>query len=110
MSTLSNSVRLTGFLGAAPEVKFTDNEKKYVKLSLATNHFRKNDQGDRVKEVNWHPIVLWEQQATLAEKYLDKGSKIAVEGRLVSRYYTDKDGIKRHSMEVFVNEIDFLRN
>jgi single-strand DNA-binding protein len=109
MNTLSNSVRLTGFLGGAPEVKFTDSEKKYVKINLATNDFRKNAAGERIREVNWHQIILWEQQATLAEKYLEKGSKLSIEGRLVSRYYTDKDGIRRVGIEVVVNEMDFLK-
>ncbi|RYD93355.1 MAG: single-stranded DNA-binding protein, partial [Sphingobacteriales bacterium] len=92
MSSLNNSVRLTGYLGSAPEVKFTNNEKKFVKISLATNDYRKNASGERIKEVNWHPVILWDYHATLVEKHLNKGSKITIEGRLVSRYYTDKDG------------------
>lgn len=108
MNTLSNSVRLMGFLGSAPEVKETTNQKKFVKINLATNSFHRNDKGEKVKETTWHQIVLWEKQAELAGKYLGKGSRIAIEGRLSNRYYTDKDGIKRYVTEVVVNEIDFL--
>jgi single-strand DNA-binding protein len=108
MSTLTNSVRLTGFLGQGPEVKFTNNEKKYVRLSIATNDFRRNVNGESVKETNWHQVVLWDHQATLAEKHLTKGSKITLEGRLVSRFYTDKDGIRRLGIEVVVQELEFL--
>jgi len=107
MNTLNNSVRLTGFLGSAPEIKVTDSEKKFAKINLATNSYRRNAKGERVTETTWHQIVLWEQQAELAGKYLDKGSKISIEGRLSNRYYTDKDGIKRHVTEVIVNEMDF---
>jgi len=107
MNTLNNSVRLTGFLGSAPEIKMTDSEKKFAKLNLATNSYRKDAKGEKVTETTWHQIVLWEKQAELAEKFLDKGSKISIEGRLSNRYYTDKDGTKRYVTEVIVNEIDF---
>ena len=107
MSTLNNSVRLTGYLGSAPEVKLTESEKKVAKINLATNNYRKNAKGEKVTETTWHQIVLWEKQAELAEKFLGKGSKISIEGRLSNRYYTDKDGIKRYVTEVIVNEIDF---
>ena len=110
MNNLNNSVRLTGFLGSAPEIKETENKKKFAKLSLETNSYRKNRQGERVTETTWHQIILWEKQAELAEKYLEKGSKISIEGRLSNRYYTDKDGIKRYATEVVVNEIDFSGN
>ncbi|MFI5160512.1 MAG: single-stranded DNA-binding protein [Sphingobacteriales bacterium] len=110
MNTLNNSVRLTGFLGGAPEIKVTENQKRFAKLSLATNGYRKNSDGERITETTWHQIILWERQAELAEKYLDKGSKVSIEGRLSNRYYTDKDGIKRYATEIIVNEIDFPRN
>jgi single-strand DNA-binding protein len=108
MNTLNNSVRLSGFLGNAPEIKLTETQKKIAKLNLATNYYRKNNEGERVKETTWHQIILWEKQAELAERFLDKGSKISIEGRLSNRFYTDKDGVKRYVTEVIVNEIDFV--
>jgi len=108
MSTLNNCVRLTGYLGGAPEVNVTNSDKKVAKVSLATNSYRKNAKGEKVTETTWHQIVLWEKQAEVAEKHLVKGSKITLEGRLVNRFYTDKDGVKRYATEVVVNEIDFL--
>jgi single-strand DNA-binding protein len=108
MNNLSNSVRLTGRLGAAPELKVTDNEKKWAKLSLATHFFRKNAMGELQKETHWHQLILWEKQAEIAEKYLDKGSKIAIEGRLVNRHYTDKEGAKHQVTEIVVNELMLL--
>lgn len=109
MNTLNNSVRLIGFLGSAPEIKLTENQKKYVKLNLATNHYVKNKEGERVTETTWHQIFLWDRQAESAEKYLEKGSKISLEGRLSNKYYTDKDGVKRYVTEIIVNEMDFSK-
>jgi single-strand DNA-binding protein len=108
MSNLSNSVRLTGFLGAAPEIKFTDSEKKLARISLATHGYRRNNNQQLVKTTDWHQLVLWEKQAELAEKYLDKGSEVAIEGRLSTRFYTDKDGTRRNITEVVVNDILLL--
>jgi single-strand DNA-binding protein len=105
MSNLTNSVRLTGFLGAAPEIKFTGNEKKLARISLATHGYRRDANNEVVKTTDWHQLVLWEKQAELAEKYLDKGSEIAIEGRLSNRFYTDKDGTKRYVTEVVVSDI-----
>jgi single-strand DNA-binding protein len=75
MYTLNNNVRLTGFLGGAPEIKLTGNKKKFAKICLATNTYRKNSAGERVSETTWHQLILWEQQAELAEKYLDRAAK-----------------------------------
>lgn len=108
MSNLRNSVRLTGFLGGAPEVKTTKNEKKFARISLATNEFTKNDKGERVSLTQWHNLVLWEKQADVAGQYLTKGSEVAIEGRLVNRSYTDKDGIKRYVTDIVVNELLIL--
>ncbi len=104
MSTLRNSVRLVGNLGMDPEVKSFDNNRKLAKLSLATNETYKNDKGERVTDTQWHSLVSWGTQAKFAEDYLKKGDEIAVEGKLSSRSYVDKDGNKRFVTEVVVNE------
>ncbi|MFC5283975.1 single-stranded DNA-binding protein [Pedobacter alpinus] len=108
MSNLRNSVRLIGFLGNAPEVKELSKTKKLAKLSLATNDSYKNEKGEKVEETQWHNLVLWDKQADIALKYLDKGSEIAVEGKLVTKNYTDKDGVKRFYTEIIVNEFVML--
>jgi single-strand DNA-binding protein len=108
MNNLSNSVRLTGWLGAAPVMKQLDEEKKVAKINLATHYYRKNGKGETVKETHWHQLVLWNGQADVAEKYLDKGSQIAVEGRLANRFYTDKDGVKHQVTEIVVSELMML--
>lgn len=108
MSNLRNSVRLVGFLGSDPEVKMVANNKKVARVSIATNDFYKNDKGERVEETQWHNLVMWEKNAVLAENYLHKGSEISIEGRLTSRVYTDKAGVKKYFTEVVVGEVMFM--
>ena len=104
MNTLRNSVRLVGNLGMDPEVKSFDNNRKLAKISIATNETYKNDKGEKITDTQWHNLVLWGAQAKLAEEYLKKGDEIAIEGKLSSKSYVDKDGNKKYATEVVVNE------
>jgi len=108
MSNLRNSVRLVGHLGSDPEVKTTVNNKKFARLSLATNSAYKNDKGEKVEETQWHSLIMWDKNASLAEKFLRKGTELSVEGRLSTRTYTDNTGTKKFFTEIIVNEILFL--
>ena len=108
MSNLRNSVRLVGHLGNSPEIKVVGTNKKLCRLSVATNSSYKNDNGDKVEETQWHNLVLWDKNAVIAEKYLQKGSEVSIEGKLSSRSYTDKAGIKRYITEIIVNELLLL--
>ena len=105
MSNLRNSVRLTGFLGNAPEVREFGDDKKLARASLAINQSYTNDKGDRIEDTHWHTLIFWNKQASLAEKILHKGSEVSIDGKLVNRTYTDKDGIKKYVTEIIVNEI-----
>jgi len=93
-----------GNLGASPEVKTIATDKKVAKFSVATNETHKNDKGEKVQETYWHNVVAWGKLADIAEKYLQKGSEVAIEGKLTHRNYTDKDGIKRYVTEILANE------
>jgi single-strand DNA-binding protein len=104
MNTLKNSVRLVGNLGMDPEVKSFDNNRKLAKIAIATNETYKNDKGEKVTDTQWHNLILWGAQAQLAGDLLRKGDEIAIEGKLASRSYVDKDGNKRYVTEVVVNE------
>ena len=108
MYALKNKVQLIGNLGNAPEVKTTESGKKLARFSVATNESYRNAKGEKVTETTWHNLVAWGKVADIAEKYLNKGSEIAVEGKLINRSYTDKDGNKRSITEVQVNEILML--
>jgi single-strand DNA-binding protein len=104
MNTLRNSVRLVGNLGMDPEVKSFDNNRKLAKISIATNETYKNDKGEKITDTHWHNLVLWGTQAKFAEDFLKKGDEIAIEGKLSSRSYVDKDGNKKYTTEIVVNE------
>ena len=108
MSTLRNKVQLIGNLGSNPEVITLDSGKKLVKFPLATNESYKNSNGEKVEQTQWTNIVSWNKTAEIAEKYLEKGSQIAIEGKLASRSYEDKDGNTRYITEVVCSELLML--
>lgn len=108
MNSLRNSVRLIGNLGSDPEVKTFDKNKKLVKISLATNETYTNQEGKKITDTCWHNLVAWGKTALFAEKYLGKGSEVAIEGKLTSRNYTDKEGNKKYFTEIVVNDILML--
>lgn len=104
MNNLRNSVRLIGNLGMDPEVKDLTGGKKLAKFSVATKETYKDEHGERITETQWHNLIVWGKQAEIASKYLKKGSEVVIEGKLTSRSYTDKEGIKRYVTEIVVNE------
>ncbi len=108
MNAIKNKVQLIGNLGQAPDVKIIGDGKKVAHLSLATNENYKNAKGEKVTETQWHNVIVWGKLAEIAEKYLVKGTEIAVEGKLVNKNYTDKQGIKRYVTEVQANELLIL--
>ncbi len=108
MNNLRNSVRLIGRLGQNPDVKKLDSGKSLAKCSIATSEVYRNEAGEKVEETHWHNIIAWGKQADLFEKYLKKGSEVAIEGKLSSRSYQDKDGNKRYTTEIVVNELLML--
>ncbi len=105
---LRNKVQLIGHVGQQPDVRTTESGRKWARFSLATNEVYRNANGDRVTETQWHHLVAWGKVAETAEKYLPKGKEVAVEGKLVSRSYTDKEGAKKYVTEIHVNEILLL--
>jgi single-strand DNA-binding protein len=108
MYALKNKVQLIGNLGAKPEVKNTESGKKLAQFSLATSESYRNAKGEKVNETQWHRVIAWGKVAEIAEKYLEKGKEIAIEGKLINRSYTDKQGNKKFITEVQVNELLML--
>jgi single-strand DNA-binding protein len=108
MNALRNNVRLIGNLGEDPKVRKLDNGKIVANFSVATNEIYKNNEGEKVSETTWHKLVAWGQPATIVEKYLKKGSEIAVDGKLTNRSYEDKSGEKHYITEIVVNNILLL--
>lgn len=108
MNTLRNKVQLIGNLGNDPEIINLESGKTLAKFSIATNESYKNAKGEKVTETQWHNIVAWGRTATLAEKYLQKGKEVAIEGKLTSRSYETSKGEKRYVTEVVCNELLML--
>ncbi|MFT4848904.1 MAG: single-strand DNA-binding protein [Sediminicola sp.] len=108
MSTLRNKVQLIGNLGNDPEIITMDSGKKLAKFSIATNESYKNQQGERVTDTQWHNVVAWGKTAEIIEQYVTKGKEVAIEGKLTSRSYDDKEGNKRYTTEVVCNELLLL--
>ncbi|HJX71353.1 MAG TPA: single-stranded DNA-binding protein [Bacteroidales bacterium] len=110
MNHLRNCVNLIGNLGMDPEVKTLENGKKFARFSIATSERFKNAEGEQIKETQWHQVVVWGGNATIAEKFLKKGKEVALSGRLSHRSYEDKNGSTRYLTEVVVNDIVLLGN
>ena len=104
-----NKVILIGALGADPEVRTTPQGAMVANLRLAVSETWKDQQGQRQERTEWVNLVLWRQQAEIAQKYLRKGSKIYAEGKLQTRSWDDKQtGAKRYSTDVVVDTFTML--
>jgi len=110
MPEIKNKVQLVGRLGNKPDIRVTDKGRKYARFSIATNEFYKNAKGEAVESTYWHNIVAWGKVAEKAEQYLNKGSEVSVEGKLVSKTYTDKEGNKRFATEVDINQLELVNS
>ncbi|MFN0083634.1 MAG: single-stranded DNA-binding protein [Ferruginibacter sp.] len=108
MYALKNKVQLIGNLGNAPEVRNTETGKKLVRFSVATNEQYKNAKGEKVTETQWHNLIAWGKVADIAERFLVKGTEVAIEGKLVNRNYMDKEGNKKYITEIQVTELLML--
>ena len=108
MNSLKNRVNLIGNLGADPEIFNLKDDRRKSSFTVATTESYKKDNGEKVSETQWHNIIAWGGIVTIVEKYLKKGSRIAVEGKLTSRAYDDKDGNKKYITEVVIHEILML--
>lgn len=102
---MRNKVQLIGNVGQDPQIRNLENGKKVARLSLATNETYKNVKGEKQTHTQWHTLVAWGKTAGIIEKYIKKGSEIAIEGKLTSHSYEDKEGIKRYVTEVVISEI-----
>jgi len=108
MGLFVNRVELIGNLGRDPEVRATQQGKKIATLSIATTESWKDQQSNEWRErTEWHRVVIFnEGLAKIAEKHLEKGMKVRVEGKLRSRKWEDQSGQERYSTEVHVENFD----
>ena len=102
-----NKAILVGHLGKDPEVRHLDNKVSVVSFPLATSETYNKD-GRRVEQTEWHNIVMWRGLADIAAKYLHKGKLIYLEGKIRTRHYEDKEGIKRYVTEIVAENFTML--
>ena len=108
MSQSVNKVILIGFLGEAPEVRFSQQGKSVGTFSVTVNESWKDVQGTRRERVEWFRIVCFGRLAEVCGQYLDKGRHIYLEGRLQTRKWSDREGEKRTTIEVVANQMRIL--
>ena len=103
-----NKVILVGNLGRDPETKFLPSGQAVCQFSIATSESYTDKAGQKQEKTEWHRIVAWEKLAEVCGKYLAKGSKVYVEGKLQTREWEDKDGKKHYQTEIVAREVKFL--
>src|ERR1700712_1069805 len=103
-----NRVILIGNLGKDPDVQYLEGNIGVAKFSLATTETYKDRGGKLVSQTEWHTVVLWRGLAELAQKYLHKGSLVYIEGRLRTRSWEDKEGVRKFATEVVGDNLIML--
>jgi len=102
-----NKVILVGNVGNDPEVQYIKEDVPVAKFRLATNESYKNKDGERVTNTEWHNVVVWRGLAKVVEKYVKKGSKLYIEGKITNRQY-EKDGVTKYFTEIVAREMVML--
>lgn len=105
MMNIKNHVQLVGRLGANPEVKVLESGKKLARFQLAVNESYTKAGGEKVTRVQWHSIIAWGHLAGIAERILQKGTQVTIDGKLMNHAYTNKAGEKRNATEVVASEL-----
>lgn len=103
-----NRVILIGNLGKDPEVRTFESGAIKTTITVATSESYKTKTGEKVENTEWHNVVLWRGLAEVAEKYLKKGSKVYIEGKLRYRSYEDKEGNKKYITEIEADNMVML--
>ncbi|MFD1166089.1 single-stranded DNA-binding protein [Sphingobacterium daejeonense] len=102
-----NKVILVGHLGKDPEIRYLEGNVSVASFPLATSETFNKD-GRRVEQTEWHNIVLWRGLADVAVKYLSKGKLVYIEGKLRTRSYEDKEGVRRYTTEIVAESFNLL--
>ena len=105
MNKIKNRVQLIGNIGKDPQVKHFESGKSLASFTIATNESYTDREGKKVTDTQWHNVVAWGNTANYVENYLEKGNRVCVDGKLIHRSYTDKQGEVRYITEVQISEI-----
>lgn len=103
-----NKVILIGNVGADPDVRYLEGGVAVANIRLATTERYKNKNGENIEQTEWHNVVLWRGLAEIVEKYVKKGMRLYIEGRLRTRSWDDQNGIKRYTTEIFADNMQML--
>ena len=103
-----NRVILVGRLGRDPETRYISSGQPVCHFSLATDETYKDRSGERQKRTEWHRIVAWGKKAEFAQKYLQKGSLVYIEGSIRTSQWDDKEGQKRTTVEIVASDFRFV--
>lgn len=103
-----NKVILVGNLGKDPEIRNLDQATKVASFPLATTEVFRDKTGNKVEQTEWHNVVLWRNLADVAEKYLRKGNTVYIEGKIRTRSWEDKDGVKKYFTEIVADTMNML--
>lgn len=102
-----NKVILVGHLGKDPELRYLEGNVSVASFPLATSETFNKD-GKKVEQTEWHNIVMWRGLADVAAKYLTKGRLVYIEGKLRTRTYEDKEGVRRYTTEIVAESFNIL--
>ncbi|MFO7570140.1 MAG: single-stranded DNA-binding protein [Smithellaceae bacterium] len=103
-----NKAILVGRLGKDPEVRYTPDGTMVTNFNLATDETWKDKNGEKVQKTEWHRIVTFGKLAEICGNYLVKGKLVFIEGRIQTRAWDDKDGVKRYTTEIVANDMKML--
>jgi single-strand DNA-binding protein len=103
-----NKAILVGNLGKDPELSYTQNGTGRCRFPLATSESYSNSAGERQERTEWHNIVVWGKLAETVSKFMQKGRQCYVEGRIQTRSWDDKEGMKRYITEINASKVTFL--
>src|SRR5215217_4232367 len=102
-----NKVILVGHLGKDPEIRYLEGGVSVTSFPLATSETYNKD-GKKVEQTEWHNIVLWRSLADVAAKFLQKGKLVYIEGKLRTRFFEDKEGVKKYTTEIVAENFTLL--
>ena len=109
MSGSVNKVILIGNLGKDPDVRHLENGASVANFPIATSeNYKDRKTGEKVSQTEWHNIVVWRGLADIAERFLKKGDKIYIEGKLRTRSWQDQEGNNRYTTEVIADNLTML--
>ena len=103
-----NKVMLIGRLGADPEVRYTSSGTPVANFNIATTERFTNKAGEKEERTEWHRIVAWSRLAEICQEYLAKGKLVYIEGKLRTRAWDDREGIKRYTTEILSQTVQML--